>query len=70
MSSFEKCFFNWITPLTAAPHEFPAKIPSSRAIFLVNTAASLSVTFVKPSITEKSTFSGKISSPIPSVIYG
>ena len=46
-SSFLKCFFNCKTPLIAAPQEFPAKIPSSLASFLVKIAASLSVTFSK-----------------------
>ena len=41
---------------------------SALAILLVYTAASLSVTFSKPSMTSKSTFSGRISSPIPSVM--
>ena len=52
----------------AAPAELPAKMPSSRAIRRVITAASLSVTFSKWSITSKSTFFGRKSSPMPSVL--
>jgi hypothetical protein len=37
---------------------------------LVIIAASLSVTFSKASMTLKSTFLGRKSSPIPSVMYG
>ena len=57
-------------PAIAEPAELPAKMPSSRAIRLVMIAASRSVTFSKWSMTEKSTFFGRKSSPMPSVMYG
>ena len=63
-------FFSWITPDKAAPHEYPARIPSFFANSLVMSAAFLSVTFSNKSINSKSTFFGIISSPIPSVMYG
>ena len=57
-------------PAIADPAELPAKMPSSRAMRRVISAASLSVTFSKWSITSKSTFFGRKSSPMPSVTYG
>ena len=63
-----KCGASCSSPAIADPAELPAKMPSSRAMRLVMIAASRSVTFSKWSMTLKSTFCGRKSSPMPSVM--